>query len=119
MRFGEFLAERNLAFDPVRRERQYDKMTFDASRRIARDRLTKSDEFEWRDRKPSFLAHFADYRLLQRFAQFDHPAGQGMQPVRRRPGSPHDQHPAVAEYRRAHRQIWPRWISPRGLAVAH
>src|SRR5436305_7855671 len=119
MRFGEFLAERNLTFDPARRERQYDKMAFDAPRSVACDRLAESDEFERRDCKPGFLAHFADYRLLQRFAKLDHPAGQGMQPVRRRPGPPHDQHPAVAEYRRAHRQIWPRWISPLGLAVAH
>jgi hypothetical protein len=94
-------------------------MAFDAPRGVTCDRLTKSDEFDWRDYKPGFLPHFADYRLLQRFAKLDHPTGQGVQAVCRRARSPHDQHPVVAEYRRAHRQIWPRWISPRGLAVAH
>ena len=46
-------------------------------------------------------------------------AGQGVEAVGRRPRPAHDQDLAVAEDRRADREIRPRWISARSLVVAH
>ena len=94
-------------------------MAFDASGGVARDRLAEADQRERGDRKPGLLADFADDRLFQGLPEFDAAAGQRIEPVRRRARPPYDQHSAVAEYRRAHRQIWPRWISPRVIGVAH
>src|SRR6201984_3041478 len=110
MRFGEFLAQRDLARDPARRKGKNDEMAFDAPGGVARERLAEADQRERGDRKPGFLADFADDRLFQGLAEFHVAARQRIEPVRRRTRPPHDQHPAVAEYRRAHRQIWPRWI---------
>ncbi len=94
-------------------------MPFDAARSVARDGLTEADQRHRLDLERGFLADFADHRLLQRFAELDAAAGQRVEAVRGRPRPAHDQHPAVAEHRRADRQIRPRWINARAVGVAH
>src|SRR5262249_20160480 len=117
--FGEFRAERDLAADPARRKGKNDKMAFDVSGGVARDRFAEADQRQRRNFKSGLLPDFADDRLLQGLAEFDAAARQRIKSMRWRPRPAHNQHPAVAEYRRAHRQIRPRWISPRVIAIAH
>ena len=51
MRFGKFLAKRGLSADPARRKGKNDEVAFDAAGRVAGDRLAKTDQRQWRDRK--------------------------------------------------------------------
>ncbi len=117
--FGQFFIERNSAADEARGKRQNDEMPLDSAGIVARDGLAEADETHRLDGERGFLADFADHRLFQRFAQLDAAAGQRIEAVRGRPRPAHDQHFAVAEYRGAHGQIRPRWISARVLAPGH
>ena len=119
MRLGEFLVERNLALDPARRERQNDEMPLDPPVGVADDGLPESDQFERRNFEAGFLADLAYNRFFQGFAKLDAAARKRIEAMSGRPAAPHDQHAAVAKYRRTDRQIRSRWISPFGGAVAH
>jgi len=59
------------------------------------------------DLKRGLLAHLANHRLFERFAEFDPAARQRIEAMGRRPRPAHDQHPPVAEYGGADRQIGP------------
>ena len=100
-------------------KRQNDEMPFDPARSVAHDGLTEADQFDRLDFERGLLADFADHRLFQRFAKLDAAAGQRVEAVRGRPRPAYDQHPAVAEYGGADREVRPCWISARVFGVAH
>ena len=108
-----------LAREPARGERQDDEMALDLAGGVAGDRLAIAGKPDRLDLERGLLLHFADDRFLQRLAEFDHAAGQGVDAVGGRARAPHDQHPAVADDRGAHGEKWTRRISARVGAVGH
>ena len=103
----------------ARGERQDHEMPLDAAGSIVNDRLAKADQLDRLDRQRGLLADFADYRLLQRFAQLNAAARQRIETMRRRPCPPRDQHPPVVEDRGADGEVRPRRIYPCVVGIAH